>query len=369
MWRIFGVGGAAAWFVLSVGERAALFERIGPVLVFLIAVTVLADIAAIAGAFDVLGALAVRLARGHTLLLYLLVMVLAAATTILFSLDTTAVLVTPVVVAISRAIGVRPWPFSIAVLWLANTGSLLLPVSNLTNLLAMRSLALSTSAYVALMWRPAVVAIVLTMLALVALYGGGLRGRHVVSAVAHVEDRRLLATAFVAVALFVILLAADVAPMQAALVAAAVAVAGAIRHHPARVRALFPWRLVVTVVGMFLVVAAIGDLGLRELVVRSVGARTDPLAIAGVAATMVNLLNNLPAYLLLDRVVPHALLPAVLVGTNLGPIVTPWASLATLLWAERLRRAGERVRWGAVVGAGALMAPVVVIAATSTLPR
>lgn len=370
MWRISGAGGALAWFVLSSGERVALLQRVGPVLAFLVAVTVLADVAALAGAFDVLGSLAVRLARGRTLVLFAFVIVLSASTTILFSLDTTAVLVTPVVIAMSRTTGVRTWPFALAVLWLANTGSLLLPVSNLTNLLAMQTLDLATSGYAALMWKPALAAILLTALALLAAHGPSLRGRHTAPEQAPVADRALLVAAFVSIGVFMVGLAGDAAPAVAAGVAASIAASAlAVRDHPMRLLALFPWRLIVTVLGMFLVIAAVADLGLREIVVHLLDGRTDTIAVAGVAAALANLLNNLPTYLLIDRVVPHTLLPAVLVGTNLGPIVTPWASLATLLWAERLRRAGEPVRWRTVIVGGVVLAPVLVLAAALALPR
>lgn len=68
--------------------------------------------------------------------LWTLVVVLAVVSTVFLSLDTTAVIVTPVVVVLAQSIGVSPLPFALATVWLANTASLALPVSNLTNLLA-----------------------------------------------------------------------------------------------------------------------------------------------------------------------------------------------------------------------------------------
>lgn len=76
---------------------------------------------------------------------------------------------------------------------------------------------------------------------------------------------------------------------------------------------------------------------------------------------MSNLINNVPAYLLLEPAAdtPTALM-ALLIGTNAGPLITPWASLATLLWAEQLRRSGIRVPWRRFVLLGSIMTPVVV---------
>ncbi len=369
MWKGFGATGLIAAFLLSAGERTALAQRVGPVLVFLVAVTVLADIAALAGVFDALAAAATRAGRGHTRWLFVLLMVLATGTTILFSLDTTAVLVTPIVIAVARSIDVPAWPFALAVLWLANTGSLLLPVSNLTNLLAMHGLGLATHDYTVRMWRPALVAIGVTMLALLLLFRRVLAGRHRMPPRPQPHDRVFLVGAGLAIACFVALLAANATPALAAGIAAGLALAVAVvRGHPSQLRSLFPWRLIVTTVGMFLTVAAVADLGLRGLVMHLLGGHPTALAVAAGSAALANVLNNLPAYLLVEQVVPHAQLPAVLLGTNLGPIVLPWASLATLLWAERVRRAGEQVQWRTVMFAGAVLAPLLIVSSVLALP-
>ena len=73
-------------------------------------------------------------------MLWLLVVLVAALSTIFLSLDTTAVLLTPVVIVLARHAGLNPLPFALTTVWLANTGSLLLPVSNLTNLLAQHAM-------------------------------------------------------------------------------------------------------------------------------------------------------------------------------------------------------------------------------------
>ncbi len=80
-----------------------------------------------------------------------------------------------------------------------------------------------------------------------------------------------------------------------------------------------------------------------------------------------NAVNNLPAYLALEPVGGSpARLAALLIGVNLGPLVTPWASLATLLWHERLRSLNVEIRWGgfAVAGVAAvvLTVPLAVVA-------
>ena len=107
-----------------------------PVAVFLLAITVTAEIAQLAGVFDVAAHAMARRARHRVVLLWLLFAALAVVSTIVMSLDTTAVLLTPVGLAIAQQTGIAPMPFALTTLWIANTGSLLLPVSNLTYLLA-----------------------------------------------------------------------------------------------------------------------------------------------------------------------------------------------------------------------------------------
>ncbi|MDQ2750376.1 MAG: SLC13 family permease, partial [Actinomycetota bacterium] len=97
--------------------------RAGPVLGFLAAITVLAELADRAGVFDAAAGACARLARGSTVRLFLLVAVLGTATTVGMSLDTTAVLLTPVVLTLTDRLGLRPLPLALLAVWLANTTS------------------------------------------------------------------------------------------------------------------------------------------------------------------------------------------------------------------------------------------------------
>jgi len=127
---------------------------------------------------------------------------------------------------------------------------------------------------------------------------------------------------------------------------------------------MIPWRLVLMTSGLFLVIGALGPHGLDEMLQRSIGS---PLRTAAVSAGAANLLNNLPAYLALERVVPRQHLLALLLGVNLGPLVLPWGSLATLLWAERCRVAGVQIRWRLVIGYGLVLAPILLLATVPLL--
>ncbi len=135
---------------------------------------------------------------------------------------------------------------------------------------------------------------------------------------------------------------------------------------------LLPWRLLTTTVGLFLLVQTALHAGLDELLTRTAGSGTslsDLLQLAFTAAGAANLVNNLPAYLALEPAAEASpvRLAALLVGTNAGPLILPWGSLATLLWADRCRARGVHIPAVELIVLGARSVPVVLTAGILTL--
>ncbi|MGW3917156.1 SLC13 family permease, partial [Streptomyces sp. NPDC005070] len=154
----------AAGLVLATGaiswdHTRAEAAHLGPVIGFLAAVLVLAKYCDDEGLFQACGAWMARWAAGQPGRLLTAVFVLASAITAVLSLDATIVLLTPVVFATAARMGARPKPHVYACTHLSNTASLLLPVSNLTNLLAFTASGLSFTRFAALMVLPWLVAI------------------------------------------------------------------------------------------------------------------------------------------------------------------------------------------------------------------
>jgi arsenical pump membrane protein len=129
----------------------------------------------------------------------------------------------------------------------------------------------------------------------------------------------------------------------AAMAAAPVVAVFAVRKRAALSLGLVPWRLLVFVVGLFLVVQTVSLHGLGTVTQALIGTGDGAVGALRAAATgagLSNAVNNLPAYVAGEAVIPsghHEQLLALLIGTNVGPVITPWASLATLLWYERCR--------------------------------
>ncbi|GAA5027259.1 SLC13 family permease [Microbacterium fluvii] len=364
---------AVAFGVLSLDEVGAIAERVWPVLLFVVAITVVAELAATAGVFDVAAAWLARVARGRTWMLWALVVLLAILATAFLSLDTTAVLLTPVVVAVARANGLPPLPFAFATVWLANTGSLFLPVSNLTNLLAEHRLDLGHPlGFLVLLGPSALVAVLVTVAVLVVVFWRRLRGRYTPGPAPGVADRGQLVAASVVVIALMPLLVSGLPPWLPSVVAALVLVGVFASRSPQALHiSLVPWQLVVFASGLFLAVGVLEAWGSGALTAAAAGGGDDLIALwrlSGLGMLSANAANNLPAYLALESAAGDspARLAALLIGVNAGPLITPWASLATLLWHERLRAVGVEVPWRRYVVLGLVTAPIVV--ALAVLP-
>jgi arsenical pump membrane protein len=366
--------GAVAVGLLPRRDAVETVERIGPLLIFLGAVIVLAELAARAEVFDVIAARITILARGRNVALFGLCLAFAAATTIFLNLDTTAVLLTPVMLATALRSKVPALPLAITTVWLANTASLLLPVSNLTNLLAMERVGLSPLQFAARMALPQLAALIVVAGCLWVFYWRRNPARYEPPAPVAPQDRRVFIAGSVACGVFILGVITGLSIYWMAPICAAGLVLAFAVWEPRRLSFnLLPWRLLVFVTGLFLVVDTISAYGLSEWMSALIGADPGAEGVTRAAATggvLSNVLNNLPVYVAGEAVVPEAnqtQLFGLLIGTNVGPLITPWASLATLIWAERCAAAGLKIEWGRFVLTGTVTAVLVFAASVGAL--
>lgn len=364
---LLAIGAAAMGAgILPVDVALALGDRVWPVLAFVVSMTVVAELATAAGLFDVVASWLARISRGRTWMLWLLVVALAVATTAFLSLDTTAVLLTPVVVVVARANGLPALPFALVTVWLANTASLVLPVSNLTNLLSLHVLGFDDAAsFLALLSPSAAIAIGVPVAVGAVLFRRELRGRFHPAPLARATDTALLRITGVVVLALLPFLVIGVPPWMPTSIAAVILVALFAWRAPRAVHPrLLPWQLIVFVTGLFLTVGAVESAGLSVWLASITGSGDDPVALLRMAASGLigaNVVNNLPAYLALEPVADSSSrVAALLIGVNAGPLITPWASLATLLWHARLTAMGVELRWRTFVLWGLVVAPVTV---------
>jgi arsenical pump membrane protein len=236
-------------------------------------------------------------------------------------------------------------------------------------------LGLGHAGYVRLAALPALAAVVGTVLVLYLLHRHDLRGRYLPDAPPDPHDRVLLRVGAAVCLAVGPLFAVGLSPAWVASVAAVVLVAAAWARNRDLVRHLnVPWRMALAVAALFVLIDAARQLGLQPALASLAGSGTSPgdlARVAGVGALAANVVNNLPAYIALESVTADApaRLMALLIGVNVAPLVTPWASLATLLWAQRCRARGIHISaWSlaaqgllcAVVSAGLALAALVV---------
>ena len=349
-----------------------------PVVGFLAAVLVLSQLCADDGLFTAAGDLVARACQGSPVRLLVGVFAVASLVTAVLSLDATVVLLTPVVFATAARVGARPRPHIYATAHLANSASLLLPVSNLTNLLAFAASGLTFTRFAVLMAPAWLLAIGIEYLVLRRFFSADL------AAATHPPRgaERVGLPVFTLVVLgltlagFAVTSLAGVNPAWAALGGALVLAVRALSRRRTTVRELVGAAgplFCLFVLALGIVVKAVVDNGLNSAAGRLLPHGTDLpalLAIAGLAALLANVINNLPAILALLPIVaadgPGAVLAA-LIGVNLGPNLTYVGSLATLLWRRILREHDTEAELGDFTRLGLLTVPASLLAATTAL--
>lgn len=363
---------------ISLDHAKAEAQQLGPVIGFLAAVLVLAQLCDDEGLFATCGAWMARSAAGSPQRLLVQVFTVASVITAVLSLDATIVLLTPVVFATAARLGARPRPHVYACTHLSNTASLLLPVSNLTNLLALAATGLTFTRFAALMALPWLLAIGTEYLVLRRFFATDLGAGARLPDVGEPPRPPVFALVTVCCTLagFAGTSAAGVNPAWAAFAGAAVlAVRALVRRTTTPVAlvraAAVPFLAFVLALGI--VVRALVDHGLGSGLGHLVPGGTglaDLMAVAGLAAVLANLINNLPAVLvLLPLTAPHGsvLVLAVLLGVNIGPNLTYAGSLATLLWRRIVREHETDVDLGEFTRLGLLAVPATLVVAVLAL--
>jgi arsenical pump membrane protein len=353
-------------------------RALGPTVGFLAAMLLIADGCRREGLFDATGAIMARGSAGSPQRLLAFVFVVAAGITAVLSLDATIVLLTPVVFMTAARMRTSAKPHVYACAHLANSASLLLPVSNLTNLLAFHATHLSFMHFAALLVLPTLAAVCVEWIVFRRFFAVELRRPRRVGARPERPELPRFAVSVIVFTLagFALSSVVGIQPVWFAAAGAAALTFPALARKTATpvalVRAAEPGFLIfVLALGVIVQAASINGL---DTAVRAVlptgGSLPDLLAIAGLSAIFANLVNNLPATLMLVPVAATAGVGpvlAMLIGVNVGPNLTYVGSLATLLWRRVLHTEDTDVELGEFLRLGALTVPATLLAATTLL--
>jgi arsenical pump membrane protein len=369
------------------GGAGAEARRLGPVIGFLAAILVLAHLCDDDGLFRACGGWMARTSAGQSKAtgsrrLLAQVFGIAAVTTAVLSLDATVVLLTPVVFATAARLEVRARPHVYACTHLANSASLLLPVSNLTNLLAFAASGLAFGRFAALMAVPWLAAIGVEYVVFGRFFAADLNVRP------HRDRARADRNGHTGLPVFTLVVvaltlagfagasAAGVNPAWAAFAGAAVLAARALARRkvaPVALAKAADLPFLLFVLGLGIVVMAVTDNGLGRALAPLLPSGTGLpalLATAALAAALACVCNNLPAVLvLLPLAAPSGAgaVLAVLLGVNIGPNLTYTGSLATLLWRRIAHHHGSAPDLGEFTRLGLLTVPAALVLAVLAL--
>ncbi|MDT5355198.1 MAG: arsenical pump rane protein [Mycobacterium sp.] len=364
---------------VSVADTRSEVSELAPVVAFLAAVLVLSQLCAVEGLFDWCGAWMAHASGGKSLRLLVAVFVVASVVTVVFSLDATVMLLTPVVSVTAARLRVNARPHLYACAHLSNSASLLLPVSNLTNLLALKASGLSFMRFAALMGLPWLAAIGAEFLVLRRFFAADLTAVDPAQPTDEPTPAPPWASIVTVAATLVGFIVAEAIGVSPAWAAAAGALALSVRSLLSKKASLatiaraidLPFLLFV--LALAVVVRALIDNGLGDHLrawLPNPGGFAGLLGIAVVSAIAANVINNLPAVLMLIPLVAAAgpaIVLAVLIGVNIGPNLTYTGSLATMLWRRVLHQHRHRTTLTEFTAVGALATPAALIGAVAAL--
>jgi arsenical pump membrane protein len=363
---------------LSVARARHAIGDLAPTIGFLAALLLLADGCRREGLFSALGSIMAHGSRDSPRRLLAIVFVVAASITAALGLDATIVLLTPIVFATATRLRMSPTPDVYACAHLANSASLLFPVSNLTNLLAFHASGLSFTKFGVLMALPTLAAVSVEWLVLNRFFAAELGRPHDREALPSASRLPRYPLVVLVVTLSGLLLSSilGVRPVWIVVAGAvAITVPGLLRRTATSRSVIHAVDLpfLIFVLGLGVIVAAVSSNGLGSVVhsvLPSGSALLDLLAIAAISAVLANLLNNLPAILILAPALAPAgdgPVLAALIGVNIGPNLTYVGSLATLLWRRILRSEDADVHLGQFLRLGAATVPAGLAASTLML--
>jgi arsenical pump membrane protein len=378
----------AAAVVLLVGlvsldaAREQVLE-LAPTVVFLAFILILAHLSDALGVFTWIAAKLRRGSKGSPRRLLTLVFAAAAATTAVLSLDATVVLLTPSIIGAARILGMSPRPHSYATAHLSNSASTLLPVSNLTNLLAFAATGLTFLHFTALMALPWIIAVAIELAVFLLFFRKDLKSVATDGDAAEQSTgkvpapRSTLAILGATLVGFAVAGLFDIEPFWVAAVGSVALAIPALRARHTTPRAILrgadlPFCGFVFLLGIVVLGVTTGPIG--DWLARILPSDTtfaSLLAAAAIAAVASNIVNNLPATLLLLAAfgadAPPALLLAMVIGVNLGPNLTYVGSLAIMLWRRVASANDEPADLRTFTILGVITTPLTIVGAVAGL--
>ncbi|CAM4159901.1 arsenic transporter [Helcobacillus massiliensis] len=328
-----------------------------------------------AGFFEWAALHVARWGRGSGRLLFVLIIALGAVVAAVFANDGAALILTPIVIGILRALridGRAALGYVMATGFIADTGSLPLVVSNLVNIVSADFFGISFARYATVMVPIGIVSVLASLAVLLLYFGRSIPKTYSVEALpnpsAAVKDPLTFRAGWGVLALLLVgYFAADPLGIPLSVIAGIgtlVLIAVASKNKVVPVWESIkgaPWQIVLFSIGMYLVVFGLKNQGLTDQLARLFsffgdhGVLVTALGVGIVVAFLASAMNNMPTVLIAALAIAgagatglthEAMVYANVIGSDLGPKITPIGSLATLLWLHVLDKKGIHIGWG-----------------------